>query len=201
MKRKVYLEGEELEAHLEAERQEAEREAKHQAVLERSRRMMHADGDSDSDSDDEDGGDDDDGADASKAVSNGAVVPRRRTGGFTGGAGAWDEFLDASTMVGRAGGQPFDIYVKGDYGMRRVMDGLPRFRMFPVVERKRRVDAYGEAIDVEGWLRRGQEDDPFGRPKELVLQQQQAQVLGKRAREEEEAEMVRAGAGCWVSVC
>lgn len=191
MKCKVFLEGDELEAHLEAEREAAEREAKHQAVLERSRRMIHADADSDSDSDDDDeeAGEAGDELDQSGKGANGTVA-RRRTGGFTGGAGAWDEFLDASTLVGRAGGQSFDIYVKGNYGLRRVMDGLPRYRMFPVVERKRRVDAYGEAIDVEGWLRRGMEDDPFGRPKEVVLQQQQqAQALAqsKRAREEEEA--------------
>jgi cleavage and polyadenylation specificity factor subunit 2 len=153
--------------------------------------MINADGDSDSDSDEED--DEEEGAgtlDEMDGSGLNGTVARRRTGGFTGGAGAWDEFLDASTLVGRAGGQTFDIYVKGNYGLRRVMDGLPRYRMFPVVERKRRVDAYGEAIDVEGWLRRGMEEDAFGRPKDVVLQQQQqAQALAqsKRAREEEEA--------------
>ncbi|POY69950.1 hypothetical protein BMF94_7042 [Rhodotorula taiwanensis] len=101
---------------------------------------------------------------------------RRRVGGFTGGAGAWDEFLDADTLAGSAGGQSFDIYVRGSYGIRSGTGGLTRFRMFPVVERKRRVDAYGEAIDVEGWLKRGQEDDPLAPG---------AQILGKRPREEE----------------
>lgn len=185
MKRKVYLEGEELERHQAEEREAAEREAKHQAVLERSRRMLHADGDSDSDTDDdgEDGSDDEE----ERPSEMDGVVTRRRTGGFAGGAGAWDEFLDESTLAGRPGGQNFDIYVKGEYGVRRVMEGLPRYRMFPVIERKRRVDAYGEAIDVEGWLKRGVEDDPLGRP--IVKTEQ---VLGKRTREEEEAAEVSA---------
>ncbi|KAM0790221.1 hypothetical protein ACM66B_005534 [Microbotryomycetes sp. NB124-2] len=199
MKRKVYLEGQELEQYLQAEREQAEREARQQAMLDRSRRMMNADGD-ESDTDDEDS--DNEAVGASGARSNNSEhldhdvageaggdalgSSRRRTGGFTGGAGAWDEFLDESALTGRAGGQSFDIYVKGEYGVRRNLEGLPRYRMFPVVERKRRVDAYGEAIDVEGWLRRGTEDDPFGRPKELIQAQQQA--LGKRAREEETAE-------------
>ena len=59
--------------------------------------------------------------------------------------------------------------------------------MFPVVERKRRVDAYGEAIDVEGWLKRGVEEDEFGREKVPGVT---LPVLGKRTREEEEAEEV-----------
>ncbi|KAK4049853.1 hypothetical protein OIV83_003909 [Microbotryomycetes sp. JL201] len=191
MKRKVYLEGEELERYLQAEKEEAEREARHQAMLDRSRRMMNADGD-ESDTDDEDSdneGDTGRANDQDHDVANeagDALARSRRTGGFTGGAGAWDEFLDESALTGRAGGQSFDIYVKGEYGIRRNLEGLPRYRMFPVVERKRRVDAYGEAIDVDGWLRRGTEDDPFGRPKELIQAQQQA--LGKRAREEDAAE-------------
>ncbi|GAA5907187.1 hypothetical protein JCM6882_008386 [Rhodosporidiobolus microsporus] len=190
MKRKVYLEGEELEAHLAAEREAADLAAKQQAALERSRRLLNADagGDSDSDSDASD-------ADADVAEEAAAeedvVVPvrRRRVGGFTGGAGAWDEFLDADAVAGQAGGQSFDIYVRGAYGVRKIIGGggdgagagLPRFRMFPVVERKRRVDAYGEQIDVDGWMRRGMEGEETDVPGG-------AGVLGKRGREEEEEE-------------
>ncbi|GAA5860663.1 hypothetical protein JCM3774_006244 [Rhodotorula dairenensis] len=182
MRRKVYLEGEELEAHLAAEAEAAELLAKQQAALERSRRMMQdtadADSDSDSDSDGEGEGEAADAAQEAAADEEQKIGParRRRIGGFTGGAGAWDEFLDADTLAGSAGGQSFDIYVRGSYGVRSATGGLTRFRMFPVVERKRRVDAYGEAIDVEGWLKRGQEDDPLAPG---------GQTLGKRAREEE----------------
>lgn len=193
MRRKVYLEGEELEAHLAAEAEAAEMLAKQQAALDRSRRMMqeNADGDSDSDSDSDGEAEAADAAQEAAAADDdqeqkavGPAARRRRIGGFAGGAGAWDEFLDAETLAGSAGGQSFDIYVRGSYGVRSGAGGggggLTRFRMFPVVERKRRVDAYGEQIDVEGWLKRGQEDDPlapggFG----------PGQNLGKRAREEE----------------
>ncbi|GAA5964649.1 hypothetical protein JCM3765_007657 [Sporobolomyces pararoseus] len=180
MHRKVFLEGEELEAHLAAEREAADLVAKQQAALERSRRMMHTDGDaSDSDSDASEAEED---VAEEMATDEQQLAPiRRRTGGFTGGAGAWDEFLDEDALVGQARGQSFDIYVKGEYGVRKLTEGngLPRYRMFPVVERKRRVDAYGEAIDVEGWLRRGVDEDP--------LTARAKQVLGKRTREEEEA--------------
>lgn len=191
MKRKVVLAGEELEAHLETERQVADREAKHQEALDRSRRMMQADADSDSDSDDS--GDEDEGPQEMEVIEPGSGV-RRRTGGFAGGAGAWDEFLDPSN-VGGAGGQSFDVYVKGAFSKRAVVDGretLQRYRMFPVIERKRRVDAYGEAIDVEGWLKRGVEEDEFKVPGTV------APVLGKRTREEEEAEEVSSVSFEWV---
>jgi cleavage and polyadenylation specificity factor subunit 2 len=56
---------------------------------------------------------------------------------------------------------------------------MGRFRMFPVVERKRRVDVYGEAIDVEGWLRRGVEDQSF---KPVIA----PVAVVKRVREEDE---------------
>ncbi|GAA5902829.1 cleavage polyadenylation factor subunit CFT2 [Sporobolomyces salmoneus] len=178
MNRKVYLEGDELEAHLTAEREAADLIVKQQAALERSRRMMHTDGDaSDSESDASDAEED-----VAEEMAVDELAPiRRRTGGFTGGAGAWDEFLDEEALAGQARGQSFDIYVKGEYGVRKLTEGngLPRYRMFPVVERKRRVDAYGEAIDVEGWLRRGVDEDP--------LTQRAKQVLGKRMRDEEEA--------------
>ncbi|GAA5822558.1 hypothetical protein JCM11251_006378 [Rhodosporidiobolus azoricus] len=187
MKRKVYLEGEELKAHEAAEREAADLAAKQQAALERSRRLLNADagGDSDSDSDASDA-EADVAEEAAQEEDVVAPVRRRRIGGFTGGAGAWDEFLDADAVAGQAGGQSFDIYVRGSYGVRKIVGGdgptagLPRFRMFPVVERKRRVDAYGEAIDVEGWMRRGLEGEE--------TEAGHGGVLGKRTREEEEEE-------------
>ncbi|GAA6017157.1 hypothetical protein JCM10207_002555 [Rhodosporidiobolus poonsookiae] len=207
MKRKVYLAGDELEAYLAAEREAADLLAKQQAALERSRRMLNAgDGDaSDSDSDADDGDEAEAEADAAEEAENTVAAParRRRLGAFTGGAGAWDEFLDADAMAGQApgagfgggagpgaggagarGAQSFDIYVRGGYGVRpgagTGRDALPRYRMFPVVERKRRVDAYGEQIDVDGWLRRGMEGEEEEAKKEGVL--------GKREREEEDEE-------------
>lgn len=190
VKRKVYLAGAELEAYQEAERVAAEDEAKRQAMLDRTRRNMHADDGDESDSDE----DEDDAAngpatpDEFDGVGSAALVPRR-VGGFTGGAGAWDEFLD-SPQGGQAKAQSFDMYVKGSYAQRggqALGNELARYRMFPVVERKRRVDAYGEAIDVQGWLKRGIEDDPFGVDK---LKAAAGVVLGKRTREEEEEQLI-----------
>ena len=137
---------------------------------------------------------------------------RRRVGGFTGGAGAWDDFLtQESGTTGPTStrkGQTFDIYVKASYTPqpRSSSDALTayqpdvdrpltRYRTFPVVERKRRVDAYGEAIDVEGWLRRGLEDENLalgGRDVRIGAGAAVAPVIGdKRSREMEEEEEVR----------
>lgn len=180
MKSKVYLTGDELAEHDEALRLAAEREAKHQAMIERSRRMAQADADS---SDSDSSGSDSD-SDAPAAEVDFAPTAARKVGGFAGGAGAWDEFLDPAAAM--AGGQSFDVYVKGAFAKRVAPGGgLERWRMFPVVERKRRVDAYGEAIDVEGWLRRGvDEEDEF--TKGARLAREQGLVLGKRAREDED---------------
>ncbi|GAA5993784.1 hypothetical protein JCM11641_006987 [Rhodosporidiobolus odoratus] len=192
VKRKHYLAGAELEAHLAAVAEAAELVAKQQAALERNRRMMQPDaGESDSDSDASDN-DEADGA-AEEAEGAGgeeeevmAPARKRRLGGFAGGAGAWDEFVDtAEGATGAVGGsktQSFDIYVRGSYGLRvgGAGEGLPRFRMFPVVERRRRVDAYGEQVDVEGWMRRAAEGEE--------MEPENGGVLGKRSREEEEEE-------------
>ncbi|EEB94265.1 hypothetical protein MPER_06944 [Moniliophthora perniciosa FA553] len=53
----------------------------------------------------------------------------------------------------------YDIYLKGNVSKAtsffKTVDGqAPRFRMFPYVEKKRRVDDYGETIDVGMWLRK-----------------------------------------------
>lgn len=194
IKRKIYLAGEELELHFKAEADAAELLQKQQNALDRSRRMAQAE-DDDSDSSDE--GDSDEEEVVPVDIDGQSVVVRRRTGGFTGGAGAWDEFLDPSTTTaapgGGAGRQSFDIYVKGAFSSKRsainTIEGpgaggaLQRYRMFPVIERKRRVDVYGEAIDVEGWLKRGVEDDEF---KNLGIVAPPAGIRGKRPREESE---------------
>jgi cleavage and polyadenylation specificity factor subunit 2 len=54
----------------------------------------------------------------------------------------------------------FDIYVKGNVSkgtsfFKSTGTTTQRFRMFPYIEKKRRVDQYGETIDVGMWLRTG----------------------------------------------
>lgn len=54
----------------------------------------------------------------------------------------------------------YDIYLKGNVSkatsfFKSAEGQTQRFRMFPYVEKKRRVDEYGETVDVETWLRKG----------------------------------------------
>jgi hypothetical protein len=54
----------------------------------------------------------------------------------------------------------FDIYLKGNVSraasfFKSAGKENQRFRMFPYIEKKRRVDEYGEVIDVAMWVRRG----------------------------------------------
>lgn len=153
---KVPLSGAELEQHFEAERLQKEREAANQAATERSRRMLEADDlDSDSDSDSED----------ENAVEDGITLPRAVAGAndYTGRAG---EGEDARQMS-------FDIYVKGQQTrigrMGRSQDGgMARFRMFPYIEkRSRRIDDYGEGLDIGQWVRKGREIAEEGETEEV----------------------------------
>ncbi|KAF5388054.1 hypothetical protein D9615_000560 [Tricholomella constricta] len=163
MNHKVPLQGAELEAYQQKERAAKEKEAAHQAALARNQRMLEADedesdSDSDSDADDED--------EVRQALENdmetdGAggdqeVGRRRKTDRGTGDVD-WgldgDEGLTKQLLS-------FDIYIKGNVSkatsfFKSAGGQTQRFRMFPYVEKKRRVDEYGETIDVGMWLRKG----------------------------------------------
>ena len=173
MNLKVPLDGPELEAHLDAERLQKEREAAHQAALDRSRRMLEAD---DLDTDSESG------SEADEDAANGIII-----------AQADPDPEDRMQMS-------FDIYVKGQQvrstGFFKnntagtmggvTTGGLARFRMFPFVERKgRRVDVYGEGIDVGAWVRKG---------REIEEDQESDEVKeAKRKQKEEEEKAVSLG--------
>ncbi|WWD18400.1 hypothetical protein CI109_102850 [Kwoniella shandongensis] len=160
MDSKVALTGAELEKHLEAERMQKEKEAAHQAAVDRSRRMLEADDlESDSESESED-----------EAAADGIVI--RRAEGANAYAGDGE---DVRTMS-------FDIFVKGQ--QMRVQRGatgeMARFRMFPFIERKgRKVDAYGEGLDIGQWMRKGREIEEEGETEEV-------REAKKRKEEEEE---------------
>ena len=132
---------------MEAERLQKEREAAHQAALDRSRRMLEAD-DLDSESDSE--------SDA-ETVDN--IIPR------VAGANAY-----AGDGEDNRQQMSFDIFVKGQ--QMRVGRGAPgemaRFRMFPFIERRgRKVDAYGEGLDIGQWVRKGREIEEEGETEEV----------------------------------
>lgn len=168
---KVPLQGAELEAYLQKERLAKEKEAAHQAVLARNQRMLEADedesdSDSDSDSEDEDEvrlaleGDMDETSTNMEGQEpsspGGGRISMRKTDKST-DAADWtldgDEGLTKQLLS-------YDIYLKGNVSkstsfFKNVGGQSQRFRMFPYVEKKRRVDEYGETIDVGMWLRKG----------------------------------------------
>jgi cleavage and polyadenylation specificity factor subunit 2 len=162
MKSKVPLQGAELEAHLQKERAAKEKEAAHQAQLARSQRMLEADedeSDSDSDSDAEDEDEVRQALEGENMDTDGGVdgtVKKRKADKALDGAD-WgldgDEGLTKQLLS-------FDIYLKGNVSkatsfFKNVGGQTQRFRMFPYVEKKRRVDEYGETVDVAMWLRKG----------------------------------------------
>lgn len=146
MDSKIPLSGQELEEYEERERQKKEREAAQQAALDRSKRMLEADdleSDSDSDSEDEDTG----------------GILTTRTEGANAFAG---DNEDVRTMS-------FDIFVKGQQTRvgRGVAGEMARFRMFPFLAKARRVDSYGEGLDIGQWVRKGREIEEEGETEEV----------------------------------
>lgn len=156
---KVPLQGAELEAHLQKERAAKEKEAAQQAAMARNQRMLEADeGDSDSDSDTDDereihealGGDMD-----SDDDYDGTSSRSKRKGAKDGDEADWGESDEVTKQL-----LSFDIYLKGKVSkstsfFKSVGGQTQRFRMFPYVDKRRRVDDYGETIDVGMWLRKG----------------------------------------------
>lgn len=189
MNSKVPLQGAELEAYLQKERAAKEKEAAHQAALARNQRMLEADedesdSDSDSDEDEEDevrqalGGDMMDlsgDADGQVAEADTGGRKRKRDNGVDGA----DWGLDSDDGLTRQL-LSFDIYLKGNVSkatsfFKSVGGQTQRFRMFPYVEKKRRVDEYGETIDVGMWLRKGkvlEEDAESDEVKEMKRRKQ-----------------------------
>lgn len=177
-----------------AEREKAakEREAAQRAALLRSQQMLEADegdseNESDRDEDDEDEmavdaalrGDDDD-------MDTGDVDAGMRSV-KTGPSQEWSlEDADSSRQLS------FDIYLKGNVSKAtsffKSSSGMTqRFRMYPYVEKsssgvKRRVDEYGETLDIGMWLRRGRAMDEDAESEEV-------KEAKRKKREEEEAKV------------
>ena len=183
LKSKVPLEGEELRVYLQAEQAEKEKQAQQRALLARSRRRLEADedddsSDSDSDSDSDEEQDEFGTLPVGKIDGGGIAEPgslgRKRAHGVAfaiedgnvSGRGGANGLQDANGREGDMANQvSFDIYLKGNasratsfFGAKPNQEGPfgvgIRYRLFPVVERKRRVDGYGETVDVARWLSR-----------------------------------------------
>ncbi|KAH9849995.1 beta-lactamase-like protein [Lenzites betulinus] len=201
MHSKVPLQGAELEEFLAKERALREKEAVQQAALARSQRMLEADeGQSDSDSDSDNDSDDseenevertlgDDLMDTTDEVKRAREGPnassrsgtKRKRGDGGGGDGAdWALGNDPDDGVTRIS---FDIYLKGHVAkttsfFKSAEGQTQRFRMFPYVEKKRKVDEYGETVDVGMWLRKG-------RVLEEDAEDEEAKEARRRKEEEE----------------
>ncbi|EMD40890.1 hypothetical protein CERSUDRAFT_111471 [Gelatoporia subvermispora B] len=199
MNSKVPLQGAELEVYLAKERAAKEKEAAQKAAQARTQqRMLEADegaddeSDTDSDSDEENEVElaledemdtAEDGADAQTPAP-----PRKRRGTKSGGVDPadWALGLDADDNQARAV-LSFDIYLKGNVAKTtsffKSEGQAQRYRMFPYMEKKRRVDEYGEVLDVGMWLRKGK-----------VLEEDAESEETKEARRREEEDVKKAPA-------
>lgn len=158
------LQGAELETFLKRERAIKEKEAVQQAALARTQRMLEAD-EEDTDSEtteDEDLVEEPSDLDILKegkllaAFAEPGTGSRRRRD--------WDmvDFRDWANNLesGAKSLVSFDIYLKGNVSKSNPFFKssdyqTTKFRMFPLAERRRRVDAFGEAVDAGVWLRKG----------------------------------------------
>ncbi|MBW0463570.1 hypothetical protein O181_003285 [Austropuccinia psidii MF-1] len=131
LRRKVLLEGTELEDYLAEERRANQEKAKMAAMPSRSHKVTE----------DRESGDS-----LSKPDSDMDV---NVDGQDLMGCSDWDDFADDQQPTG------IDIYVKGSAGKCPGGGRLPRFKMFPFKERQRTVDSYGEVVDVNDWLKIG----------------------------------------------
>jgi cleavage and polyadenylation specificity factor subunit 2 len=168
MHAKIPLHGTELEEYLEKERlAREEKETIEQEAAQAQRqdqRILEADeDDSDTDSDEEEDEEDveqslgGDMLDLSNDIRGPTDSRAARSKAERAQDGDWEMDGDegvSKTMLS------FDIYLKGNVSKAtsffKSADGhRERFRMFPYVEKKRRVDEFGETIDVGMWMRKG----------------------------------------------
>lgn len=181
MHSKVPLEGDELEEHLTRERAAKEREAAAQGALARSQRLLEADeggddGSSDGSDDDSDADERDADADAMKIDDPGAgggmdwsMLDTAEDSQTRAQQLSFDIYLKGNTVARTAtsffksgaadASSAAEVATDGDATTNEntsaPSEGLTRYRMFPMIERRRRVDAYGETLDVGAWMRRG----------------------------------------------
>ncbi|THH16445.1 hypothetical protein EW146_g4205 [Bondarzewia mesenterica] len=177
---KVPLQGTELELFLQRERAAQEKQAAQQAVMARNQQMLEADEDEDSDSD----SDDEEEQDVERVLGGSEAEPERRRTKDVDGTGEPDwRNLDADEGTKQL--LSFDIYLKGNVSkattfFKSTGKETQRFRMFPYVEKKRKVDEFGEVVDIGLWLRRGK----------IMEEEAEDDDVKEQKRKEEEAKKV-----------
>lgn len=207
MHSKVPLQGAELEAFLRKERAAQEKEAAHKAAQARTQRILEADeGEDESDSDSEADSDEENEVEKSLGddlmdttedtptvdpATNGRT--KRKLAKLAAGDGTdWVLGLDADEPVQRLS---FDIYLKGNVArtmsfFKSAEGQTQRFRMFPYVEKKRRVDEYGETVDVGMWLRKGKVLEEDAESEEVKEMRRRAEEEAKKAPAEPPSKFV-----------
>lgn len=193
MNSKVPLQGAELEEHLAKERAIKEKEVAKKAAEERRQRILEAD-EADTEEDDDSDSDEDDENEVERALENEMNLDgdedepkeRKRRDRKRSGAGkaAWSSAVDDDGVAKQM--LSYDIYLKGNMSKAtsffKSADGQSqRFRMFPFIEKKRRIDEYGELLDVEMWLRKGKALEIEGESEEVKEM--------KKVKAEEEAKV------------
>ncbi|KAF8261769.1 beta-lactamase-like protein [Lactarius quietus] len=170
---KVPLAGVELEIFQQKQRLAREKAAAAQAVLARKQQLLEADEGADSSDSDSDAADEEDveralGLDSEATRADGAD---------------WGRGMDADDSARQM--LSFDIFLKGNVSraasfFKSAGKENQRFRMFPYVEKKRRVDEYGEVIDVAMWVRRGK----------IMEEEAEDEEAKDRKRQDEESKKV-----------
>ncbi len=169
---KVPLAGVELEIFQQKQRLAREKAAVAQAALARKQQLLEADEGADSSDSDSDAADEED---VERAL--GLDTEATRADGAD-----WGRGMDADDSARQM--LSFDIYLKGNVSraasfFKSAGKENQRFRMFPYVEKKRRVDEYGEVIDVAMWVRRGR----------IMEEEAEDEEAKDRKRQEEESKV------------
>lgn len=203
MNSKVPLQGPELEEYLAKERAFQEKESAKKAAEERRQRILEADADdTDEDDDTDSDSDDENEVELSLVFQNDSLEnpdgkPAKGQGGKRRGAkrramddAGWTGALDDDGISKQM--LSYDIYLKGNVSKAtsffKSADGQSqRFRMFPYIEKKRKIDDYGELIDVEMWMRKGKALEEHAETNDMKEM--------KRANAEEEEKVSFAVAG------
>lgn len=161
------LQGTELEEYVQNERLAKEKAAAEEAALARTQPMLEADeGESESeDSEDEEAVEDALSGEAMDINDTGNDgMPNYGESGTGRRRGKKDNDVADWGFETEDGGMKqmlsYDIYLKGNVSKASTFfkaDGSQqqKFRMFPYIERRRRIDSYGEVVDVGMWLRKG----------------------------------------------
>jgi len=184
---KVPLAGAELEDHLNAENAAKEKAAADAAAA-RPQLLLEADDEDEGDSEDE-------ASDASSELAveeelGGGTADGTLTRPFTEGAvgakaaGPEEDELESSRQQ-----LSFDIYLKGKVARATFFKSSSgpqgtRYRMFPFVEKRRRIDVWGETLDIGTWMRKGKQWEE----EEETEENQAAREARRKRQEEEEAQ-------------